>query len=96
MPTHRVILANLMCEGVSDGWATTVLDMLHWLGIKPSYSRPRVSDDNAFIEALFRTTKHRPHFQSKGFEGLDTARRWVREFVSRFNHEHCHSAIRRR
>jgi transposase InsO family protein len=27
--------------------ATTVLAMLHWLGVKPSYSRPRVSDDNA-------------------------------------------------
>jgi hypothetical protein len=25
--------------------ATTVLAMLHWLGIKPSYSRPRVSDE---------------------------------------------------
>jgi transposase InsO family protein len=34
--------------------ATTVLAMLHWLGIEPSYSRPRVSDDNAFAEALFR------------------------------------------
>lgn len=32
--------------------ATTVLAMLHWLGIKPSYSRPRVSDDNAFVEAV--------------------------------------------
>ena len=30
--------------------ATTVLAMLHWLGIRPSYSRPRVSDDNAFAE----------------------------------------------
>ena len=39
--------------------ATTVLAMLHWLGIKPSYSRPRVSDDNAFAEALFRTAKYR-------------------------------------
>jgi putative transposase len=29
--------------------ATTVLAMLHWLGIKASYSRPRVSDDNAFV-----------------------------------------------
>jgi transposase InsO family protein len=26
---------------------TTVLAMLHWLGIAPSHSRPRVSDDNA-------------------------------------------------
>jgi transposase InsO family protein len=25
--------------------ATTVLAMLYWLGVKPSYSRPRVSDD---------------------------------------------------
>ncbi len=28
--------------------ATTVLSMLYWLGVKPSYSRPRVSDDNAY------------------------------------------------
>lgn len=32
--------------------ATTVLAMLNWLGIEPSYSRPRVSDDNAYAEAL--------------------------------------------
>jgi transposase InsO family protein len=74
--------------------ATTVLAMLHWLGIKPSYSRPRVSDDNAFIEAFFRTTKYRPQFPSKGFTDLDAARRWVREFVSWYNHDHRHSAIR--
>ena len=46
--------------------ATTVLAMLHWLGIEPSYSRPRVSDDNAFAEALFRTAKYRPEFHSRG------------------------------
>ncbi len=39
--------------------ATTVLAMLHWRGVKPSYSRPRVSDDNAFVESLFRTAKYR-------------------------------------
>ncbi len=39
--------------------ATTVLPMLHWPGVKPSYSRPRVSDDNAFVESLFRTAKYR-------------------------------------
>jgi transposase InsO family protein len=33
--------------------ATTVLAMLHWLGIKASHSSPRVSDDNSFIEAFF-------------------------------------------
>jgi len=37
--------------------ATTVLAMLYWLGVKPSYSRPRVSNDNAYAESLFRTAK---------------------------------------
>jgi transposase InsO family protein len=50
--------------------ATTVLAMLYWLGIPPSYSRPRVSDDNAFVEAVFRTAKYRPTFPSKGFDDL--------------------------
>jgi putative transposase len=74
--------------------ATTVLAMLHWLGIKPSYSRPRVSDDNAFAEALFRTVKYRPEFPSKGFADLDAARQWAMRFVQWYNYEHRHSGIR--
>jgi putative transposase len=74
--------------------ATTVLAMLHWLSIKPSYSRPRVSDDNAFAEALFRTVKYRPEFPSKGFADLDAARQWTARFVQWYNHEHRHSGIR--
>lgn len=35
--------------------ASTARTMLHWLGLKPSYSRPRVSDDNAFAKALLRS-----------------------------------------
>src|SRR5580698_6482728 len=74
--------------------ATTVLAMLHWLGIEPSYSRPRVSDDNAFAEALFRTAKYRPEFPLKGFAELDAARHWAGRFVHWYNHEHRHSGIR--
>jgi putative transposase len=74
--------------------ATTVLAMLYWLGIKPSYSRPRVSDDNAFAEALFRTAKHRPEFPLKGFTNLDAARQWAARFVHWYNQEHRHSGIR--
>jgi putative transposase len=74
--------------------ATTVLAMLHWLGIKPSYSRPRVSDDNAFAEALFRTVKYRPEFPLKGFADLQTAREWSARFVRWYNEEHRHSGIR--
>jgi putative transposase len=74
--------------------ATTVLAMLHWLGIEPSYSRPRVSDDNAFAEALFRTAKYRPEFPIKGFADLEAAREWSARFVQWYNYKHRHSGIR--
>jgi transposase InsO family protein len=74
--------------------ATTVLGMLHWLGIKPSYSRPRVSDDNSFVEALFRTAKYRPEFPPEGFADLAAARQWAMHFVHWYNLEHRHSGIR--
>ena len=74
--------------------ATTVLAMLHWLGIKPSYSRPRVSDDNAYAESLFRTAKYRPEFPVKGFASLDEARAWAAKFMRWYNVDHRHSGIR--
>jgi putative transposase len=74
--------------------ATTVLAMLEWLGVKPSYSRPRVSDDNAYAESLFRTAKYRPEFPVKGFATLQAARDWGASFVHWYNVEHKHSGIR--
>jgi hypothetical protein len=74
--------------------ATTVLSMLQWLGVKPSYSRPRVSDDNAYAESLFRTAKYRPEFPAKGFASLEAARAWAAEFVHWYNVDHRHSGIR--
>ncbi len=74
--------------------ATSVLAMLNWLGVKPSYSRPRVSDDNAFVESLFRTAKYRPEYPERGFADLAAARQWAGDFVHRYNHEHRHSGIR--
>lgn len=74
--------------------ATTVLAMLNWLGVKPSYSRPRVSDDNAFVESLFKTAKYRPEFPVGGFADLDQARAWAADFAHWYNFEHRHSGIR--
>ena len=73
---------------------TTVLAMLHWLGIEPSYSRPRVSDDNPYAEAVFRTAKYRPEFPAKGFAELDAARQWAVDFVHWYNDVHRHSGIK--
>ena len=72
----------------------TLQSKLADLGITPSHSRPRVSNDNAFSESLFRTLKYCPHWPSQGFATLEAARAWVHKFVSWYNNEHCHSKIK--
>jgi transposase InsO family protein len=64
------------------------------LGITASYSRPRVSNDNPFSEALFRTCKYRPDWPGKGFATRTDAQAWVKSFADWYNGEHLHSAIR--
>jgi putative transposase len=71
----------------------TVLTTLRRLGIRSSFSRPRVSDDNPFSEALFRTLKGRPDYPHGAFESLERARAWVERFVRWYNGEHLHSGI---
>ncbi len=73
---------------------STMLATLQWLGIVPSFSRPRVSDDNPYSEALFRTLKYRPEYPRRPFETIKEARQWVRWFVNWYNTEHLHSAIK--
>lgn len=73
---------------------STMLATLQRLGIVESFSRPRVSDDNPYSEALFRTLKYRPSYPRGAFADLDAARQWVDDFVSWYNTEHLHSAIR--
>lgn len=73
---------------------STMLATLQRLGIVPSFSRPSVSDDNAYAEALFRTLKYRPEYPRKPFDSVEHARAWVTDFVSWYNDEHLHSAIR--
>lgn len=73
---------------------STMLATLQRLGIVASFSRPRVSDDNPYSEALFRTLKYRPEFPSKPFASLEQARQWVEAFVTWYNTCHLHSSIR--
>jgi transposase InsO family protein len=67
---------------------------LEWLGIERSFSRPRVSNDNAFAEAMFRTVKYRPDYPYRGFTSLEAAQQWVAEFVDWYNQAHRHSALK--
>jgi putative transposase len=72
---------------------STMLATLDQLGVRASFSRPGVSADNAFSEALFRTLKYRPSYPAP-FDSLEQARAWVSAFVRWYNGEHRHSALR--
>ena len=72
----------------------TMLCTLQQLGVIPSFSRPSVSNDNPYSEALFKTLKYIPSYPSSPFESLDASREWVLNFVRWYNNEHRHSAIK--
>jgi len=71
-PDHLVLHADN--GGPMKG--STMLATLQKLGVVPSFSRPRVSDDNPFSEALFRTLKYRPQYPPRAFERLEEAQAW--------------------
>ena len=73
--------------------AYTMLETLIRHGIIPSYSRPRVSNDNAYAESLFRTLKFFRTYKPNGFASLEEARAWAKCFVNYYNYEHHHRGI---
>jgi putative transposase len=93
-------------EGISFGSLTlhadngasmknsTMLATLQRLGVIASFSRPAVSNDNPFVESIFRTLKYRPGYPRKPFASIEEARAWVAGFVEWYNCEHLHSALR--
>ena len=72
----------------------TMLATLHWLGVAPSFSRPSVSNDNPYSEAMFKTLKYHPGFPDKPFESPEEARKWVAGFQYWYDEIHHHSALR--
>jgi len=71
----------------------TMLTTLQSLGVFASFSRPSVSNDNAYSEALFRTFKYRPGYPRKPFSNIASARTWVDKFTVWYNEKHLHSAL---
>ena len=70
----------------------TVADLLEDLGVTRSHSRPKVSNDNPFSEALFKTVKYAPDFPDR-FATLADARAHMVTFASWYNHDHHHAGI---
>ena len=62
------------------------------LGVTRSHSRPRVSDDNPFSEAQFKTLKYLPDFPAS-FASLAHAREFCAGFFHEYNYIHRHSGI---
>lgn len=62
------------------------------LGITQSHSRPRVSNDNPFSEAQFKTLKYRPDFPGR-FPSIEAARAHCQRFFGYYNDEHRHSGL---
>jgi transposase InsO family protein len=93
---HNVNPENMVLHSDNGGpmRGATMLATIRQLGIIPSFSRPRVSNDNPYSESLFRTMKYRPVYPSKPFESLQQAQAWVDDFVIWYNTKHLHSAIR--
>lgn len=106
---HAADLMQAICEreGIDPGTiilhsdnggpmkGATLLATLEVLGVAASYSRPRVSNDNAYSESLFRTLKYRPGYPHGGvFSSFEQAQAWVEDFTTWYNTEHRHSGIR--
>ncbi|WP_437572883.1 DDE-type integrase/transposase/recombinase [Sorangium sp. So ce542] len=66
--------------------------LLGSLGVVRSFSRPHVSDDNAFSESQFKTLKHQPDYPDR-FASLAHARAWCQEFFTWYNDLHQHSGL---
>jgi len=69
-----------------------VAELLSFLGIGRSHSRPHVSNDNPFSESQFKTMKYCPAFPER-FGSVEEARTFCEAFFSYYNHEHRHSGI---
>jgi putative transposase len=80
----------------SDGGASmtskSVQQLFADLAVSPSRNRPRVSNDNPFSEAWFKTAKYHPSYPEE-FATLAQAREWAAELIGWYNHQHRHSGI---
>ena len=70
----------------------TLAQLLASLGASRSFSRPRVSDDNAFSESQFKTMKYQPDYPGR-FEGELHGRGWLQDFFGWHNDDHHHSSL---
>nr|WP_286047187.1 IS3 family transposase [Verrucosispora sp. ts21] len=89
---NRVRPEVLHADRGSSMTSKPVAELLADLDVTRSYSRPRVSNDNPYSEAQFKTLKYCPAFPDR-FTSLEHAREFCTEFFTYYNHEHRHNGI---
>lgn len=91
---HDIKPGQLACHsdrGVPMTATSTAL-LYSKLGITPSYSRPRVSDDNPYSEALFKTMKYRPEVPER-LGSIEDGRAIFTALFDWYNDRHYHTGI---
>jgi putative transposase len=98
------ITAAVAAQGVKAGTLTIhadrgtsmtskgVAELLADLGVGRTHSRPHVSNDNPYSEAVNKTLKYCPAFPAR-FGSIEDARTFCDTFFEYYNHEHRHSGI---
>jgi putative transposase len=101
---EEFITAALAAQGVEAGTLTIhadrgtsmtskgVAELLADLGVGRTHSRPHVSNDNPYSEAINKTLKYCPAFPAR-FGGIEDARAFCGVFFDYYNHQHRHSGI---
>lgn len=70
----------------------SVTELMADLSITKSHSRPRVSNDNPYSEAQFKTLKYHSSFPDR-FGCQEHTRAFCGPFFNWYNYRHCHSGI---
>jgi putative transposase len=101
---ERLFAETLARHGIEPGQLTAHADrgspmrsqnlaqLLAQLGVTRSFSRPRVSNDNAFSEAGFKTLKYQPDFPDH-FDSLLHGRAYCQTFFGWHNDDHHHDGL---
>ncbi len=101
---EELITRALVSQGAEKGTLTIhadrgtsmtskgVAELLSDLGVGRTHSRPHVSNDNPYSEAVNKTLKYCPAFPAR-FGSIEDARAFCKVFFDYYNHEHRHSGI---
>jgi putative transposase len=102
---ERLIAETCAKQGIQPGQLTIHADrgsamiskpvafLLADLGVTKTHSRPRVSNDNCFSEAQFKTLKYRPDYPER-FGSPADARSWCQQLFRWYNQEHHHTGLK--